>query len=320
MKIKQLEYLLEVVECGSISKAAQQLFVSQPSLTKSIMGLEEEYGIQILIRNPRGIELTEEGKRFVHYAQGVLTAARSLKSNFNLENREESSRLFIAAQQLDFIYDLIYKTYLDNKMSCIHYNLVETDRNTVTKMVLERKVDLGFLVRSNTDAKTYLWSSNAKRLKLYPLDSAEAYVCIGPKSPYYDCKSLTYEQCEQNLHVALDMEEAASQNLYVDNSNNHFNMKRIIFLNSISACEHFLLQTDALMYVAKWAVGCFKNPQIRAIPVSDSTPHTLELLWIKRAGEPLSQTEKQFVQHLYQQFNLKMPDELLHSDISDTVI
>ena len=72
MKIKQLEYLLEVVECGSISKAAQQLFVSQPSLTKSIMGLEEEYGIQILIRKPRGIELTEEGKRFIHYAQGGI--------------------------------------------------------------------------------------------------------------------------------------------------------------------------------------------------------------------------------------------------------
>lgn len=69
-----------------------------------------------------------------------------------------------------------------------------------------------------------------------------------------------------------------------------------------------------------FTIGCFKNPQIRAIPVSDSTPYTLELLWIKRAGEPLSQTEKQFVQHLYHKFNIKMPDELLHSDISDTVI
>lgn len=320
MKIRQLEYLLEVVECGSISKAAQQLFVSQPSLTKSIMGLEAEYGIQILIRNPKGIELTEEGKSFVHYAQGVLTAAQALKSNFNLENREKSSRLFIASQQLDFIYDLIYKTYSENETTRIHYNLVETDRNSVTKMVLERKVDLGFLVRSNTDAKTYLWSSNAKNLNLYSLDSAGAYVCIGPKSPYYNCKSLTYEQCEQNLHVVLDMEEAATQNLYVDNSNNHFNMNRIIFFNSISACEHFLLQTDALMYVAKWAVGCFKNPQIRALPVSDSSPHTLELSWIKRAGEPLSQTEKQFVQHLYQYFNSQMPNELLHSDISNTLI
>ena len=50
VKLKQLEYLLKIVECGSITKAARELYISQPSLTKSIVSLEEEYRIQILIR------------------------------------------------------------------------------------------------------------------------------------------------------------------------------------------------------------------------------------------------------------------------------
>lgn len=54
MKMKQLEYLLKIAECGSITKASEQLFVSQPTLTKAVMNLEEEYGVQLLVRKTRG--------------------------------------------------------------------------------------------------------------------------------------------------------------------------------------------------------------------------------------------------------------------------
>ena len=68
MQIQQLEYLMKVVECGSITRAAQQLFLSQPSLTKSISNLESEYHIKIFDRRPKGIQLTPEGKEFLYYA------------------------------------------------------------------------------------------------------------------------------------------------------------------------------------------------------------------------------------------------------------
>ena len=69
MKMKQLEYLIKIAECGSISKAAQELYISQPSLTKAISSLEEEFHVQLLLRKPRGVELTIEGKSFLHYAR-----------------------------------------------------------------------------------------------------------------------------------------------------------------------------------------------------------------------------------------------------------
>lgn len=139
MQMKQLEYIVKIAECGSISKAAQLLFVSQPSLTKSVMQLEQEYGIQILIRKARGVELTPEGKSFIHYARGVLTAARVLESTFSHQKHltdTKKSRLFLASQQLDFVYDLMLKTYQLNRSKRIHYNLVETDRNAVTGLLL----------------------------------------------------------------------------------------------------------------------------------------------------------------------------------------
>ena len=54
LQIKQLEYLVKIVENGSISKAAEQLYITQPNLTKAVGSLEKEYGIRLFNRKARG--------------------------------------------------------------------------------------------------------------------------------------------------------------------------------------------------------------------------------------------------------------------------
>ena len=307
MKMKQLEYLLKIAECGSITKASEQLFVSQPTLTKAVMNLEEEYGVQLLVRKTRGVELTADGKRFVHYARGVLTAASALRSNFSgTQGAGSTSRLFIASQQFDFVYHLLLKTYYQNADHAIHYNLVEADRNEVTHLVLTSAVDLGLLVRCSTDKRSLLLHSEARRLNIHTVDQAGGYVCIGPSSPFYNRSSVTFAETEQCTQLLLDMEASAKRDLYFDNTDLHINTGRILFFNSVRACEHFLLETDALVFISKWTRGCFRDPKIRCLPVVDETgaPDGLvnELIWIKRAGEPLNLGERQFLTHLYRHF------------------
>lgn len=307
MKLKQLEYLLKIVECGSITKAARELYISQPSLTKSIVSLEEEYGIQILMRKPRGVELTADGKNFVYYARTVLAASNALAQNFTNRQSAPRSRLFLATQQLDFVHDLFFKTYLQNQDNRIHFNLVETDRNDVTRQVLSGNVDLGLLVRNQADAKTFLVNAEAKRLSVNIISRSGIYAAIGPYSPFYTRKSISVEETAACPQVVLDMEAQATQNLYFDNPDTYFNTEKIIFVNSIAACERFLIQSDMLLFVAKWAEGCFKDPRIRIVPVTDGKNtdqynDVNELLWIKRAGEPLNFTEYQFLQLLYHRF------------------
>ena len=307
MKMKQLEYLLKIAECGSITKASEQLFVSQPSLTKAVMNLEEEYGVQLLVRKTRGVELTAEGRRFAHYARGVLTAADALESNFSgAQNANATSRLFIASQQFDFVYDLMRRTYLQNIDHPIHYNLVETDRNDVTHLVLAGEVDLGLLVRCSTDARSLLLHSEARRLSIHTVDIANEFVCVGPASPYYDRDYISYDDAQKCTQLLLDMEGQAKRNLYFDYTASCINASRLLFFNSVSACEHFLLQTDALCFSSKWTCGCFRDPRIRCLPLvgegGEPTGFTHELLWIKRAGEPLSLCERQFLTLLYLHF------------------
>lgn len=73
------------------------------------------------------------------------------------------------------------QTYLANRDKSVHYNLIETDRNEVTRQVLDGEADLGLLVRSPTDAKAFLWYTEARRLDIYLLDQAGVYAMVGSR-------------------------------------------------------------------------------------------------------------------------------------------
>ena len=84
MTLQQLKYLIEVAETGSITMAAQRLFISQPSLSKSIADLEKEMGITIFNRSNRGVYLSQEGTRFLSYARQIVEQASLLESEYKL--------------------------------------------------------------------------------------------------------------------------------------------------------------------------------------------------------------------------------------------
>lgn len=75
--------------CGSISRAAEKLFISQPAVSKSIKKLEEQLGTTLFIRNKKGVTLTDEGKNLYHYISSAFSSIQEgelhLKRNRELE-------------------------------------------------------------------------------------------------------------------------------------------------------------------------------------------------------------------------------------------
>ncbi len=72
MKIISLYYVLMVERCGSLNKAAEKLYISQPNLSFAISSLEKELGYSIFIRTNQGVRLTEKGKVFLAYTKNIL--------------------------------------------------------------------------------------------------------------------------------------------------------------------------------------------------------------------------------------------------------
>ena len=71
MTLQQLRYVITISETGSLNKAAELLYVAQPSLTGAVKELEKELGITIFHRSGRGVSLTNEGLEFITYARQV---------------------------------------------------------------------------------------------------------------------------------------------------------------------------------------------------------------------------------------------------------
>ena len=82
MNIVHLRYALEVDRTKSISKAAENLYMGQPNLSRAIRELEESFGITIFERSSKGIETTLEGKTFLRQAARILDQVDELEATF----------------------------------------------------------------------------------------------------------------------------------------------------------------------------------------------------------------------------------------------
>ena len=72
MTIQQLNYVITISEKGSLNKAAEVLYVTQPSLTSAVRELERELGITLFNRGGKGVTLTNDGAEFIQYARQVV--------------------------------------------------------------------------------------------------------------------------------------------------------------------------------------------------------------------------------------------------------
>lgn len=72
MTLQQLTYLVKVAECGNITEAAEQLYISQPSMSTAISNLEKEMGITAFNRTKKGVTVTRDGEELLSYARMLL--------------------------------------------------------------------------------------------------------------------------------------------------------------------------------------------------------------------------------------------------------
>lgn len=92
---RDIDYVIAVAELKSISKAAEALFISQPSLSRYISSLEEELGMTLFIRTINGTELTEAGKIYVSYAKEIRLLRGTMKARLKELKRSKTSQLRI---------------------------------------------------------------------------------------------------------------------------------------------------------------------------------------------------------------------------------
>ncbi len=89
MELKQIQTFITIVEWGSFSEAANQLYLSQPTVSLHIKQLENELGIELISRTTKSHELTAQGQEFYKYAQSIMKMANNIESTFSQKNNHK---------------------------------------------------------------------------------------------------------------------------------------------------------------------------------------------------------------------------------------
>ncbi len=168
MNIQHLRYLVEVERAGSITKAAENLFMGQPNLSKAVREAENELGITVFSRGSKGIMLTEKGARVLEYARIILAQMDKIEA---LEKSETADTIHWSACSVEAPY-----------ISCAFEAFVkELDRS--------RRMNIGFRETSTPAAAKYIADgTNSIGIIRFPAERENYYISLAAE------KNIGYER------------------------------------------------------------------------------------------------------------------------------
>lgn len=160
MNLQYLRYAVEVARTGSISQAAENLFMSQPSLSKSIHELESSLGVQLFKRTSRGVCPTPEGEDLLLHARSILSQAEKIETLYQ-SNLTSPVRFHLAATPSLYISEAFAnfcaKAVQENESRRLNLSLHEMHRLQVIDAVASGSCDAGVL-RCRADEEMMLAS------------------------------------------------------------------------------------------------------------------------------------------------------------------
>lgn len=208
MTLQQLKYAVTVAECGTISAAAEKLFISQPSLTTAIRELESEMGVTIFSRTNRGVIVSREGEEFLGYARQILSQAQLLQERFS--GREQGEKRFaVSSQHFNFTVLAFSRLVQNFRGPRYSFHFRETTTYEVLEDVSQLRSEVGILALNEDNerflrrmfGKLGLEFTELKRVQAELFVSAEhplagrRFVTVEDVSPY---PCITFEQGEHN--------------------------------------------------------------------------------------------------------------------------
>ncbi|MEK4554039.1 MULTISPECIES: LysR family transcriptional regulator [Jeotgalicoccus] len=188
MDQKDWKILKILHEEKNITKTAEKLFVSQPSLSYRLKKLEREVGTDIIFKTKTGIEFTSEGEYLVNYAKEMLQRLQVLKDNINDMSEEISGTLKIGVSSnfAQYILPNLLKSF-SNKYPKVHFNVSTGLSSDVYRMLNDSSIHIGILRRD------YQWHGGRKHLlnreSLYIISQSEIDVMKLPEYKQIDYKT-----------------------------------------------------------------------------------------------------------------------------------
>ncbi len=281
MTLQQLRYIITIVNCGSISEAAKQLYITQPSLSNAVKELEQEYHISIFNRTSKGISLSPDGSEFLSYARQILEQTDLMEQHYL--NKKPLKRICsISTQHYAFAVNAFVNLVSRQEHDEYEFTLRETRTYEIIEDVKNFRSELGILYLNDFNEKVMKKLFKESGLIFHPLFEASPHVFLSSSHPLSLREFVTMEDLKPFPFLAFEQGENNSfyfseeilstvprkKIIYVSDRATLFNL--LIGLNGYTICSGILnsnLNGDNIIAVPlgtseHMRIGWITNPKV----------------------------------------------------------
>ena len=299
MTLIQLNYFITIAETKSLNKAADLLYVSQPSLTSAMKELEKELGITLFFRSGRGVTLTNDGAEFLLYAKQIYGQYESVLEKYS-EGGSYKKKFGVSTQHYSFAVKAFVDMAQEFDMSEYEFAIRETKTADVISDVSNMKSEVGVLYLSDFNRKTMEKLLKSANLIFHHLIDCQAYVYLWKNHPLAEQKSIRFEQLDGYPCLAFEQgdnssfyfaEEILSTNEYSQmiKANDRATMLNLMVgLNGYTLCSGIICEE-------------LNGSDFIAVPFCDDEKNpnsTMEIGYIVRKNTVLSKVGELYVEKL----------------------
>ena len=294
MTLQQLRYVIAIADHQSISRAAGELYVSQPSLSAAVRELETELGIELFYRTNRGIRVTREGNEFLGYARQLMEQYRLIDEKY-IVGTGGKKKFSVSMQHYSFavkaFVELVKRFGMDEYEFAVH----ETKTYEVMENVRDFTSEVGVLYRNAFNEKVLNKLLADQNLEFVELFQCRVYVYLWKGNPLADRSLLTMEDLEE--FPCVSFEQGKNNSFYLaEEVLSTYQYKRLIKTNDRATALNLMVGLNAYTLCSGIICEELNGGDYLAIPLAGE--ETMTIGYIKRADLPLGSMARMYVEEL----------------------
>ncbi len=303
MKFEQLEQLIVIKDCGSISKAAVELHVAQSTLSASIKSLEDELGCQLIERGHKGVSLTPIGTEVYNQGKTICEQVYNMKKSLEKKSNEEivlsiSNNYSVIGKD---IFIELYNRYNKKHKHC-KFKIMECSLSKTIQNVASGITEIGLVRFPEINREIHLRTMKRQGVEYHGISRKSMCVVIGKNNPFYkmEANTIKLEHLMQYPFAGYYSEEADV--IYEKLLPRNKRLKENVSIGGVDHLKDIIRQTDAFTidvykekdFNSEWYEG------LRYIPIEPKV--YCEFGWIVQKDRTLSKVAEEYVAMMSKHF------------------
>lgn len=298
MNFLHLKYAITVAETGSISKAAEKLYVAQPNVSRAIKELESDLNITIFERNSKGMIVTPEGEQLIHYAKRILRQIDDMEKIFKYQKKKNV--FSISVPRASYISDAFveFSKCLNNIDNAeVYYK--ETNAYRVINNVINEEYNLGILRYYINHDRYFKDIIEKKELKCELIKQFKYVLIFNKNSALAENKEIHYSDLKDFIEIAHGdpYVPSLSTNELVKTELSEEVSRRIFVFERASQFELLANNEETFMWVSPVSKRLLDRYGLVQKECIDNTKEYKDLL-IYRSNYKLSKLDQEFITKL----------------------